>query len=249
MKYQVEEKEMVASGRKPALSEKDEADLAECISVLCTAGFSPSVDEIKNLEQDYVRANNLNTPFQDDRPGRNWFASFMKRRKLSTKKVTMISAARKAATANPFLIYDFYEVMEKLEKQYKFKASQIWNCDEYGFPTDPSKARVVAPVGKQGWKTTSGAGRENITVLATCNAAGRSLPPLIVFSGKNFQSTWKGTNALEKTMYGISDNGWMTTVVFADWFREFCIQVTERLLLLVYDGHLSHVSLQLLKKS
>ena len=96
-----------------------------------------------------------------------------------------------------------------------------------------------------GYKTTPGAGRENHTVLPTCSVAGRALDPLILF--QNFQSTWKGEKSLPKTMYGISDNGWMTTAVFNDWFIEFSKEVKERPLLLIYDGHLSHVSINVIE--
>ena len=56
-------------------------------------------------------------------------------------------------------------------------------------------------------KQCPGAGRENITVLAVCNAAGIALDPLVIFKGKNMQSTWFGDNALPNTFYGKSDNG------------------------------------------
>ena len=58
--------------------------------------------------------------------------------------------------------------------------------------------------------------------------SGRVLDPLIIFAGKNFQSTWKGEEALPNTMYGISSNGWMTTGVFFEWFQKFAEQVEER---------------------
>jgi len=56
-------------------------------------------------------------------------------------------------------------------------------------------------------KLRFGAGRENITVLAVCNAAGIALDPLIIFKGKNMQSTWIGDRALPRTYYGKSENG------------------------------------------
>ena len=146
--------EMVGSGRRNVLNEQEETQLARCINVLCNAGFSPSTNEIKDLVRDYVRANSITNPYNDDRPGKDWLHNFMKRQKLSTKKATIISAARKAATANPFIIFDFYEVVEKIIKEKKLKREQIWNCDESGFPTDPSKCKVVAPIGMPGYKTT-----------------------------------------------------------------------------------------------
>ena len=73
-------------------------------------------------------------------------------------------------------------------------------------------------------------------------------PPLIIFGGKNMQSTWRGSNALPGTLYGISENGWMTSEVFSEWFHQFCDLVTERPLLLILDGHLTHVSIPVIMK-
>ena len=102
----------------------------------------------------------------------------------------MISAARKAATANPFVIYDFYELLEEIMKDKKLNANHIWNCDESGFPTDPHKCKVVSVKGKTAYKVTCGARRENITTLAVCSASGEVLDSLIIFPGKNMQLTW-----------------------------------------------------------
>ena len=148
--------------------------LVRDINLLCNAGFSPSTNEIKDLVRDYVRTNIITNPFNDDTTGKDWLRNFMKRQRLSTKKATIISASRKAAIANPFTIFDFYEVVEKIIKEKNRKREQIWNC-ESGFPTDPSKCKVVAPLGMPGYKTTPGA--RNHTVSATCSNAGRVLGP------------------------------------------------------------------------
>ena len=43
--------------------------------------------------------------------------------------------------------------------------------------------------------------------------------------------------------------GWMDTEVFAEWFERFSNQITERPLLLLFDGHMTHVSLGVIKKA
>lgn len=96
----------------------------------------------------------------------------------------MICAARKSATANPFIIFDFYDITEGLINEHNLTPSQIWNCDKSGFPSDPQKCKVVSVKGEVAYKVTCGTGRENTTTLAVCNAAGRALDPLIVFAGK-----------------------------------------------------------------
>lgn len=159
----------------------------------------------------------------------------------------MIYSARKSSTANPFIIFDFY-VIDKIIKDKQLKAEQIWNCDKSGFPTDPKKCEVIGVKGEVSNKVTCGPGRENTPTLAVCNAAGRVLDPLILFAGKNLQSTWRGEKALKDTWYGISPTGWMTTEVFSEWFKLFCETVKERPLLLIFDGHLTHVSIEVIEK-
>lgn len=89
---------------------------------------------------------------------------------------------------------------------------------------------------------SNGANRENTTVLAVCCADGTPLDPLIIFKVKNLQSTWLGEEALDNTYFGVSDSGWMTTVIFDDWFRKFARSVETRPILLAFDGHMTHLS-------
>ena len=222
--------------------------MASNIETMCRLGFSPTITELVSIVSDYVHKNSIETPFSDGRPGIDWLKAFMKRNGLSLKKAEMISAARKSATSDPFVIYDFYDLLEELLQKHRFEPDQIWNCDESGFPTDPQKCRVVGSKGKSAYKITCGAGRENITTLAVCSAAGQVLDPLVIFSGKNFQqSTWKGDKALPETYYGLSESGWMTSDVFYDWFKLFVKRIVKRPLLLIFDGHLTHISLPVIE--
>lgn len=234
-------------GRKSAFTDEEEQRMASTIRTMCRLGFSLTSNELMSIVSDFVRKNNIQTPFKDGRPGPDWLKLFMKRNALSLKKAEMISTARKSATSNPFVIYDFYDLLEELMEEHQFEPDQIWNCDESGFPTDPQRCRVVSGKGESAYKITCGAGKENITTLAVCSAAGDVLDPLVIFTGKNFQSTWKGDKALPETYYGISENGWMTSDVFYDWFKLFAKRVTKRPLLLIFDGHLTHTSLSVIE--
>ena len=44
----------------------------------------------------------------------------MKRNRLSHKKAEMISAARKANTSNPFIVYDFYEQLGEVRLLFSY---------------------------------------------------------------------------------------------------------------------------------
>ena len=88
----------------------------------------------------------------------------MGRNHLSLKKANTICTARKSATGNPFIVHDFFDLLEDLMQKYNFTDKQIWK-------------------GQTAYKTTSGARWENITTLALVNAAGRSLDPVLIFQG------------------------------------------------------------------
>ena len=134
-------------GKKRVFSDSEENELVNCISVLCNNGFSPSLFEIRECVREYLRLNNkIKSPFKNNRPGRTWMKPFLNRNKLSRKKASMICVSRKSNTANPFVIYHFYEKLVEIFKSHPDLTEEpIWNCDESGFPVDPSKAKVVGP--------------------------------------------------------------------------------------------------------
>ena len=174
---------LVGSGSKTALTPEHKKQLALCIGKLCTHGFSPTQSQVTDLVKDYVSLHVIKTPFKENRPGKEWLRNFMKRNKLNTKKANMISYVCMPDTSNPFVVYNFFETIQKIANENNLSPSQVWNCDETGFPTDAAQCKVVAPQRKQPNKITSGAGRENISVLATCCADGYALDPLIIFLG------------------------------------------------------------------
>ena len=204
--------------------------------------------DVVAMIRDYVTINNLKTQFKDQSPGPLFVSGFMKRNNLSLKKGSMMCLARKANAGNPFIIYDMYDQLEAIKRRFPdLKPEGVFNCDESGFPVDPSRCRVVGPKGKECVKIRSGAGRENHTVLAVTSAAGEVCDPLIIFKGKNMQSSYRGKSALPNTFYGISENGWMDSDIYADWFEKFLESHPIRPLLLIFDGHLTHCSLRVVK--
>ena len=68
-------------------------------------------------------------------------------------------------------------------------------------------------------------------LAASGNASGKVIDPVVIFTGKSFQSSWKGKSLLPNTTYGEFDNGWMIKQVLHQWFEIFCSQATKRPLL------------------
>ena len=62
----------IGSGRLAMYSTKIEKQLATCIK-MCSVGFSPTINQEKKLNQEYVKDYNISTPFTDNMPGKTWF--------------------------------------------------------------------------------------------------------------------------------------------------------------------------------
>ena len=111
---------VVGSGRKIAIGEQKEKQLADCIKTMCNVGFSPSLRKIKQIVREYVESNKLKTPFKNNRSGKKCVKSFKKRNRMSLKKANMISSARKSTTSNPFIVFGFYDTLKELCQKNNF---------------------------------------------------------------------------------------------------------------------------------
>lgn len=248
-------------GRPKVLTNEEEEHIVECILARAQAGYPCDRMELLDLVGEYVRANNIKNNFKEGRPGEDWYLGFMKRNSsLSLKKAELLQAQRKKNTA-PDIVYDFYEKLEKVYKDKDLddtsKACFIFNTDESGFGTDPTRLKAIGKKGEPLSRVSGGSGRESKTVLACTSANGERLPPLIVFKGAAVQARWVSEKAYIGTQYAVSASGWMEIPLFLNWFRTCFIPHVKRVreekglplqeAVLIFDGHTSHVTLDICK--
>ncbi|XP_032390430.1 uncharacterized serine-rich protein C215.13 [Etheostoma spectabile] len=128
------------------------------------------------------------------------------------------------------------------------KPRQIYNCDETGFQLDSNRRNVIVPRGaKHAYRQAQGT-REHITVLACLNAAGEDIPPFIIYKG-GYPGGPYNKVGVPNALYGKSQAGYIDSELFRKWFvghfLKFATQ--ERPLLLVMDGHVSHLDPELVR--
>ena len=63
--------------------------------------------------------------------------------------------------------------------------------------------------------------RENTTVVATINAAGIAIPPLIIFKGQRVQAAWLGAGGPPGAKYAATDSSFMQGAVFVEYIKDF----------------------------
>ncbi|XP_049878885.1 uncharacterized protein LOC126375862 [Pectinophora gossypiella] len=230
-------------GRPPAIPMEMEARLANCLRILEKWGWGLSKEEVLDLTSSFIKQNGLQTPFNNDRPGDAWFLEFRKRHNLSVKTPQPVEYLRKRMT-DPFIIYEYFNLLKN--ELTGLDSKRIWNLDESSITLDPTKTKVVGGVGLPCTRTTAGTGKEHVTVLTTVNAAGEKLNPLIVFKGKNVYEQWMADRNPEhdfELSYAASKKGWMEKDIFFNYMEKVVIPNLgqERPVLIIYDGHVSHV--------
>lgn len=127
--------------------------------------------------------------------------------------------------------------------------SRIYNADESGFQTCPESGKVLGPVGmKNFYEVKSGKEKEQLTVMVGINAAGQVVAPMIVYPLVRISKDIS-INVPADWAIGKSRKGWMTGAlyyeyivnIFDPWLKNNNIQ---KPVLLLVDGHRSHVTLQ-----
>ncbi|CAG4954999.1 unnamed protein product [Parnassius apollo] len=154
---------------------------------------------------------------------------------------------------DPFIIHEYFQLLGNTLADLNLfdRPDLIWNLDETSLCLDPSKTKVVGAVNKPCCSATFGSGKENITVLAAANAAGQKIAPLIVFKGQYVWKQWttdKKDYEFELT-YASSSKGWMEGTIFVNYLKKalFPALGEERPVLIIYDGHSSHVTVDVVQ--
>ena len=113
------------------------------------------------------------------------------------------------------------------------------------------QCNIVAKSGQKKVNYRQSGKKEQITVIGCGNAAGQSIPPMVIFEGKYLNHEWT-VGEIPGTLYGMSGKGWTDQELFLHWLRHFLKYANPgRPLLLLLDGHSSHfelVSIELAKE-
>lgn len=239
-------------GRNTALPLPVEEKLAFCLHLMEKHGFGLTKTEMLEMVAEFINKNKISTPFKNGTPGNSWFTAFKKRHRLAVKKPQAVEYARKKAI-NPFIVYPYYDLLNKTLHDLNLleKPSAIWNLDETSFSKDPEIYKIVGLKGYAATRVISSPGKDNTTVLLGINALGEKMPPLIIFKGKHMWDEWTSAEAYPGTTYAATKNGWMESDIFETYFKKVFIPNIgdERPVLLTYDGHATHVGLNIIEEA
>lgn len=207
------------------------------------------LESVQKIMIDQKREN----PFTDNKPGRTWFESFLKRNpEIREKTAQNITKARDDVTEDDIIKW-FKEVDEYLEekglKEVLEDPSRIFNADESAFFLTPKQDKVLAKRGDNNLYSTGGDEKENLSVLITANAAGDLAPPMVIYNYERVPA-YISAGVPENWAIGRSESGWMCSSTFYEYMCNIfnpwvTAQGITRPILLFLDGHRSHLTLHL----
>jgi len=121
----------------------------------------------------------------------------------------------------------------------------IWNNDGTGLMMEHSLTKVLSAKGEKANCVTS-ARRQTVTLIGCGSAAGVRVPPFYIFPGKR----WKDDLLDGSTLCSagtMPESGWSKSTVFMDYLEKHVLLYvsTPHPLLVLFDGHKSHVNLTL----
>lgn len=235
--------ESVANCKK--LTELEEDAIVVRILDLDLRGFPPTKPILRAMS-DKLLAEKGGKPV-----GINWPDRFIARKEALKTCYTRAYDRQRALCEDTSIIEPWFKLYNAIKEKYGILDEDTYNFDETGFMMGMITSQLVITGRERRGrrKALQPGNREWTTVINSINAIGWSLPPFIIFKGKQHINTWyDDPTDIEDWVIGVSANGWTTNEHGVAWLKYFDAYTKARTKgiyrLLIIDGHESHNSVE-----
>ena len=148
--------------------------------------------------------------------------------------------------ANETVISNWFKLLKEIKDKFDILSPcQIWSGDETGVQNVPKEVKVLGCKNIRTFQQVSGEQGETSMVLTFVNAAGQSVPPLIIHKGQRVQETWQ-LKAPGNMKIAATERGYITKSKFHEYGLHFvkflkANGLADKTNLLIIDGHKSHL--------
>ena len=111
--------------------------------------------------------------------------------------------------------------------------------DKTGMPLEHGAPNVVIKKGKTKVCYKSTGNKAQITVVGCVNDMGNAIPPMGIYSAKNFNTDWYKYD-VPGSAYALSPKGWIDHEHFKHWLTHLVKHAEATHPLLLLDGYSSH---------
>ena len=233
------------SGPPPVLGMKEENKLVEYLMLLSDFGYSFSRSDVVNMATDFAVVLGKRDP--NDTFTHQWYYSFLSRWPGAIAKRPFGNKLQCEKASSLDSLTNYYYQLQSTLKRYNLNTSpdSLFVIDEICINMDRSPPEVLS------WRDVRydrnrQEMRPTLTLLVCGNSTGARLPGFFIFPGKTVSS-----ESIEDCSPGTgatcSDDGATNSSVFQLYLENHFLKFIERKeetqsILLLYDGHRTHIS-------
>lgn len=249
LKRNVDELPIHGGRHRSTFDAQNSKKLLKFIKEISERSFGLTSIQCRRLAFEYAEANNIDHPFNKERKmaGKDWLSTFIKVNNLALRAPEATSIGRSMGF-NRTQVEKFFSVVREIRIDKSYQPHQIYNIDESGLSTVPTRLpKVVSPKGvRRVTKIVSAERGKNVTVVCGMNASGQFIPPFLLYPRKRMRPEF--LNGTPPGTEGCCcESGWMTADIFLSYLKHFVKHVRPSAtspVLLFMDNHTSHVTLQ-----
>ena len=126
---------------------------------------------------------------------------------------------------------------------------QVYNIDKTGTSVVHKPGKVFSAVGRKHVYSIASGEKGKMHTIAVCvSASGNAIPPLMIYPRKRAVPELMRNGAVPGTKFMTSDSGWIMQGLYLEWLKFVIASIPPAcLVLLIEDGHGSHVTLDLIE--
>jgi hypothetical protein len=226
------------------LSSVEEQSLVQWNLDLDQRGISPHIIDVRRMADALLAARRQDPPSPP--LGQNWVTLRQAPVRASEKGDRRFHSQR-ARCEDSVKISAWFKLVEDTRVRFGTADQDVFNFDETGFMIGvASTSKVITNSDTVGRATVVQPGnREWATTIECINAAGWSIPPFVILSGRLHQASWYQDIPPDWAV-AVSDNGWTNDGLGHEWIQHFYRHTEFRssgaYRLLILDGHSNHAT-------
>ena len=153
--------------------------------------------------------------------GRKWLKGFLKCHPKITLKIAKNLSITHVMGANEMVISNLFNLLQDIKNKFGILSPcQIWSRDETGIQNIPKEVKVLGSKKIRIFQQVSREQGEMATMLMFVNAAGQSVPPLIIHKGQCVQDTQQ-LKAPGNMKLAATERGYITKSKFHEYGLHF----------------------------
>ena len=232
-------------GRKPYLNSEEEKELVTHLLKASSLGYGKTRRHVCSIVEQYVEQKE-DVSLRKDKITNGWWQKFLERNPSIRLRSGDSTAGIRLDAVNPENLNNYFDQLKQIYDEFNFEEhpEAIYNMDETGVPLEPRPPKVVAAKGQKKVRYQTSGKKEQITVVGCASATGQSIPPFLIFSGKQINYLWT-KDEVTGSRFAVSDKGWIDHELFFHFIKDHFLvhAVPHHPLLLILDGHSTHFDL------